>query len=87
MTGKMTALVFVLLTALSAGAASADEVDPMQQFREVPEGSTYGIRKVCIEDQWYLVTDDEGIPSGITPKLKGGRPELCVEPTVTKLKG
>jgi hypothetical protein len=55
----------------------------MQQFREVPEGSTYGIRKFCIEDQWYLVTYDEGIPSGITPKLKGGRPELCVEPTVS----
>jgi hypothetical protein len=72
-----------LLAALGAGAASAEEVDPMHQFREVPEGSTNGIRKVCVDDQWYLVTYHYSLPTGITPKLKDGKPELCVEPKST----
>lgn len=83
MTGKMTVLTLGLLTALGAGSASAEEVDPMQQFREVPESSNYGIRKVCVGDQWYLVAYNGRLPSGITPKLKGGKPELCAEPKPT----
>lgn len=84
MTGKMTVLTLGLLTALRAGSASADELETARQARDAPvETSMGGIYKSCIGDQWYLVTYEGGIPTGITPKLKGGKPELCAEPKLT----
>lgn len=81
MTSKMIALSLVLLTALGTGSSALAEPDPARQSRDVPvETSVSGIYKNCIGDQWYLVTYDGGAPTGITPKLKGGKPELCVEP-------
>lgn len=37
----------------------------------------YFVSKVCIGDQFYLITHQYGAGSGITPALRDGKPEQC----------
>lgn len=58
----------------SAQAEPQKDVKPLESY--VVDRNVF-VTKVCIGDQYYLITRQSNGASGITPALRNGKPEQC----------